>query len=571
VDVGDLVIAKADNAGGAQGSVGSSWFVVERNLAITSFGSLLIQEPDAAAVRQLLQLRLGIDVQEHRNELARYGLHAGDIASDGTVPVTSINGDFARITGTDPIGNLSDAPLGTIRTLLFQDSLNLVHSGSLSLPGADDILTAAGDVAIFRSVGVDTWLCVAYTRADGTAVVGSGGGGDPITQSNTAWVDPAGNDGTGEMSNPAKPFATWAGVLAALTTETHLTVMWGVAGPETGDLPDLDITVIGYGVGAPASGLTLLIPDNNTGGSLRVVNTQLAALGTDGAIDAVGDWHFYGIEVDGDIDFETVAGTAASHNAEDGSPGGGMGSLTFHHCYATGGLNLTTGSGGSGWEAEGEPSTNGGQAGDIAALRFERCGFEDGLNLTTGTGGDGGNGATGGDGGDLGSIFLDQQCSFRITTSYGNGGAAVSGTPGANGMVTGTYAHPRPHLQSLPGASESTDAVNLQDLQNALVLYIPTAAIVTASGTTLTLGTNHNGRYVRLTNASSCTITLPNQSTASWVANTEITIRVAAAGIPTFSLGAGVTLNDPLGLMSSLATGSTFMIKRVTSDVWDLI
>ena len=39
VDVGDMYIASADNAGGTQASVGSSWFVIEHNLVGALFAS----------------------------------------------------------------------------------------------------------------------------------------------------------------------------------------------------------------------------------------------------------------------------------------------------------------------------------------------------------------------------------------------------------------------------------------------------------------------------------------------------------------------------------------------------
>jgi hypothetical protein len=94
---------------------------------------------------------------------------------------------------------------------------------------------------------------------------------------------------------------------------------------------------------------------------------------------------------------------------------------------------------------------------------------------------------------------------------------------------------------------------------------------VTESGTTRTLGLTDARKYIRLTSGSSCAITLPNQATVAWVADTEIAFRVAAAGIPTFTLGGSVTLNDPKGIVAALVQGDTFAIKRVAEDIWDLI
>ncbi len=92
----------------------------------------------------------------------------------------------------------------------------------------------------------------------------------------------------------------------------------------------------------------------------------------------------------------------------------------------------------------------------------------------------------------------------------------------------------------------------------------------TASGTILTLALTDAETYIRLTNASACDITLPNQATVVWLADTEIIFRVANTGIPTFTLGGGVTLNGS-GTLATLVQNDTFAIKRVASDVWDLI
>jgi hypothetical protein len=50
VEVGDLVIADADNAGGTEASVGTSWFVLQANITgITTTGLALVRAADAAA------------------------------------------------------------------------------------------------------------------------------------------------------------------------------------------------------------------------------------------------------------------------------------------------------------------------------------------------------------------------------------------------------------------------------------------------------------------------------------------------------------------------------------------
>jgi hypothetical protein len=98
-------------------------------------------------------------------------------------------------------------------------------------------------------------------------------------------------------------------------------------------------------------------------------------------------------------------------------------------------------------------------------------------------------------------------------------------------------------------------------------------AIITESTTARSLALTDIGAYIRLTNAASCTITLPANATVAWAGETEpptIYFRVAAAGIPTLS-NAGVTVNDTLGVVAALEAGSTFALQWVATDVWDII
>jgi hypothetical protein len=102
--------------------------------------------------------------------------------------------------------------------------------------------------------------------------------------------------------------------------------------------------------------------------------------------------------------------------------------------------------------------------------------------------------------------------------------------------------------------------------------YSPTN-IITESTSARTLALTDIGAYIRLTNASSCTITIPANATVDWAGETEppaIYVRVAAAGIPTLS-SAGVTINDTLGVIAALEEGSTFALQWVSSNVWDII
>ncbi len=96
-----------------------------------------------------------------------------DIASASSIDIGAATGNLVSITGTTTITALGTVQAGVQRTLIFAGALTLTHNGtSLILPGAANILTDAGDTAIFRSLGSGNWRCVAYQRIDGGPVVG---------------------------------------------------------------------------------------------------------------------------------------------------------------------------------------------------------------------------------------------------------------------------------------------------------------------------------------------------------------------------------------------------------------
>jgi hypothetical protein len=141
------------------------------------------------------------------------------------------------------------------------------------------------------------------------------------------------------------------------------------------------------------------------------------------------------------------------------------------------------------------------------------------------------------------------------------------------------------HSSTLDATTASfTTAKDAEIAANTLKVTYPSAdstklagyspiAIITDATTARSLALTDIGGYIRLTNAASCTITVPANATVDWASETEpptIYFRVAAAGVPTLS-NAGVTVNDTLGVVAALEAGSTFALQWVASDVWDII
>lgn len=93
-------------------------------------------------------------------------VHGADVASATTTNLETATGNLVDVTGTTTITaiTLSD---GHFRTVRFTGALTLTNGASLVLPGGQNIVTAAGDYAIFRGYSSSVVRCVAYIRKDG--------------------------------------------------------------------------------------------------------------------------------------------------------------------------------------------------------------------------------------------------------------------------------------------------------------------------------------------------------------------------------------------------------------------
>ena len=230
VEAGDTVIATADNAGGTEASVGTSWVVSQGNVAFTTQGLAIATAASYAAIRQLLSLDTGnsptflgltldggltfsaigggtINLSADLSVLgggislpsitinsvafaptsfaatlasqttaiaALNQLHTqgANIASASTVNLSTATGWAVTITGTTTITAFTSQTAGNTYLLTFSGDLTLTHNAtSLICTGGASITTAAGDTAIAVSLGSGNWKILDYTRASGKAVV----------------------------------------------------------------------------------------------------------------------------------------------------------------------------------------------------------------------------------------------------------------------------------------------------------------------------------------------------------------------------------------------------------------
>lgn len=90
----------------------------------------------------------------------------GTIASATTTDLSTVNDGDITVSGTTTITGFGTLTAGIKKILTFSGALTLTHNAtSLILPGAANITTAAGDVAIMRSLGAGNWKCISFTRA----------------------------------------------------------------------------------------------------------------------------------------------------------------------------------------------------------------------------------------------------------------------------------------------------------------------------------------------------------------------------------------------------------------------
>lgn len=94
-----------------------------------------------------------------------------DIASATTTDIGAATGNVVDVTGTTTITGLGTVQAGTTRIVRFTGALTFTHNAtSLILPGAANITTASGDVAVMVSLGSGNWYCANYMRASGKPI-----------------------------------------------------------------------------------------------------------------------------------------------------------------------------------------------------------------------------------------------------------------------------------------------------------------------------------------------------------------------------------------------------------------
>lgn len=119
--------------------------------------------------------------------------HEVSLASAATCDLGAAGSLFVAVTGTTAITGLGSGA-NLLRFVRFSQSLTLTHNASsLILPGGANIVTAAGDSALFASDGSGNWRCRFYQRASGIPPVFSGitGSGAAVGSTSPSLTTPS--------------------------------------------------------------------------------------------------------------------------------------------------------------------------------------------------------------------------------------------------------------------------------------------------------------------------------------------------------------------------------------------
>lgn len=306
------------------------------------------------------------------------------IASASTISVGE--GGFFKVTGTTTITDIDfavDTPGRTV-WLQFSGALTLTHNATtLILPGEANITTASGDTACFVSEGSDAVRCLAYTKANGTSVVG--GSSTPNTQtfnSSGTWTKPSGTYNLYRLQIWAGGGSGGKGTSGEAGCGGGGGGYFEVTGPLS-DLANTETVTVGLGGASQTTANT----DGNNGGNSSFTLTNISKT------------------------YTVYGGGGGSKDGSDGDAGGGGGSVLGA------GINGGTAVSGGVSRAGGVDAGNGGAAGGAAV-----AGSPGGEGTTGGGGGGGSSGDStrnNGAGGD------------SIWGGAGGGAGAEDSAPGA--------------------------------------------------------------------------------------------------------------------------------------------
>lgn len=124
------------------------------------------------------------------------------LASASTVDIGAAGGNYIFITGTTSITAFDTVQSGAERETEFAGILTLTHGTDVITLTGGDVVTAAGDIARWRSEGSGVWRMVGYERATGSPLAFS-----PAAAAALALANDVSLTGTGYQDGPSVTLA----------------------------------------------------------------------------------------------------------------------------------------------------------------------------------------------------------------------------------------------------------------------------------------------------------------------------------------------------------------------------
>ena len=206
-------------------------------------------------------------------KVVRYTQSRDTIASASTCDLGTKEAMSLDVTGTTTITSFGTVSAGIRKWVTFADALTLTYNAtSLKLPTAASLTTAAGDKALFESLGSGNWQCLSYLKANGQTVASSTTFGDgtvslpgiAFTSDTNTGIYRIGADNIGIALGGTK-------YLDISSTAVALSAPFSVSGTGTYSLGNAVSFVTSSSAGAGASGITIATGATAAGTSGSVV------------------------------------------------------------------------------------------------------------------------------------------------------------------------------------------------------------------------------------------------------------------------------------------------------------
>jgi hypothetical protein len=134
----------------------------------------------------------------------------GVISAANTTALSTVNSNLVQVDGVSDITSFGAAQAGTMKFVVFTEAGTVLRNGNgLTLPTGADIPVRAGDSLIAVAPVADSWRVRFYQRKDGTALVGSSGGGGDFKKDGSVAMTGAFNEA------PRLPVTVLSGLLQA--------------------------------------------------------------------------------------------------------------------------------------------------------------------------------------------------------------------------------------------------------------------------------------------------------------------------------------------------------------------